>query len=327
MTDTTLTHRGPTTGAIHVHLPTRHRSPETRPRITVLGSGKMGSAIAGRLARAGFDLTVWNRTRARAEALGIGQVADSPAAATRNADIVISSLTGPDAVRATYFGPDGALASADQQLFIDMSTVGADTVTEFAAAIGPRAARLVDAPILGAPTLVRDGQAAILVGGQTADVDQATSVLSAVGQVRHVGPLGSAARLKLVANTMLVDLILAAAELQVAGEAAGLDADDVFWVLQRLAPALGIRRAGYLEGRHAPPLFALRDLRKDLDLAVALFTRSTADVPLTRLSQSLVTEAARATGGLDITSVIGHYRRAHPEGGIDPGRHRSFEVG
>ena len=227
-------------------------------RIAVLGTGKMGSTIADRLARAGFELTLWNRTRARAEALGIGHVATSPAEAAQDADIVISSLTGPDGVRAAYLGDNGALASASDQLFIDMSTAGAEIVAELAAAMGQTGARLVDAPIIGAPTLVRDGQAAILVGGAAADVDRARAVLGALGEVRHVGPLGSAARLKLVANSMLGDLIVAAAELQVAGEAAGLDPEEVFWVLQRLVPSLGMRRAGFLEDRRATPLRAAR---------------------------------------------------------------------
>jgi 3-hydroxyisobutyrate dehydrogenase len=130
-----------------------------------------------------------------------------------------------------------------------------------------------------------------------------------LGTVRHVGPLGSAARLKLVANSMLADVILAAAELQVAGEGAGLDPDDVFWVLNRIAPTLESRRAGIIEDRHTPTLFALRDLRKDLDLALALFDRSAAQTPLTRSSSELVSAAASVTPNLDISAVARPYRQ------------------
>jgi len=318
-------HRGPASGSLHVHVSTNSRIPVPLPRIAVLGTGKMGSAIAGRLARAGYDLTVWNRTRSRADALGLGLVADSPAAATRDAEVIISSLTGPDAVRAAYLGPNGALASASGQLFIDMSTAGADIVVELASAIGPTGARLVDAPILGAPSVVRDGQASILIGGETADAERATEILRAVGQTRHVGPLGSGARLKLVANGMLADVVLAAAELQVAGEDAGLDAADVFWVLQRLVPSLGMRQAGYLENRHAPPLFALRDLAKDLDLGLVLFGRASTTVPVTRLVRSLVIDAARRTAGLDITSVILAYRSDPSTAAVEVARRESNE--
>jgi 3-hydroxyisobutyrate dehydrogenase-like beta-hydroxyacid dehydrogenase len=111
---------------------------------------------------------------------------------------------------------------------------------------------------------------------------------------------------------MLADVILAAAELQVAGERAGLDPEDVFWVLARFAPALEARRAGYLEGRHAPPQFALRDLRKDLDLALSLFGRTNAPTPLTHASRELVTAASNVTPDLDISAVVLPYRQADP---------------
>ena len=78
----------------------------TAPRtVAVLGTGKMGSAIANRLSAAGFEVVLWNRTRSRAEALGFGSVADTPGAAAGAADIIVSSLTGPDAVTARTSDP------------------------------------------------------------------------------------------------------------------------------------------------------------------------------------------------------------------------------
>jgi 3-hydroxyisobutyrate dehydrogenase-like beta-hydroxyacid dehydrogenase len=111
---------------------------------------------------------------------------------------------------------------------------------------------------------------------------------------------------------MLADLILAAAELQVAGEGAGLDPDDVFWVLQRMVPGLEPRRAGLIEDRHSPTMFALRDLLKDVDLALALFGRSGADTPLTHSSSKLVSAAAAETPDLDISAVARRYRHVRP---------------
>jgi 3-hydroxyisobutyrate dehydrogenase-like beta-hydroxyacid dehydrogenase len=277
--------------------------------VAVLGTGKMGSAIATRLSEAGFEIVLWNRTRSRAEALGLGTVADTPAAAARAADIVISSLTGPEAVLAAYLGRDGALTVVEGKRFVEMSTAGPDLVADLAAHLSAARGSLIDAPILGAPPVVHAGKAAILVGGADEDVAVAGPVLSVLGTVRHVGPLGSAARLKLVANSMLADVILAAAELQVAGEGAGLDPDDVFWVLNRIAPTLESRRAGIIEDRHTPTLFALRDLRKDLDLALALFDRSAAQTPLTRSSSELVSAAASVTPNLDISAVARPYRQ------------------
>jgi len=269
----------------------------------------MGSTIAARLSEAGDALVLWNRTRSRAEALGLGPVAETPAAAVRAADLVISSLTGPEAVIATYSGPDGALTAGEGMHFVEMSTAGADLVPELAKLVYAAGGTLVDAPIIGAPPFVRAGEAAILVGGLSADVAIASAVLGALGSVRHVGPLGSAARLKLVANSMLADVIAAAAELQVAGEAAGLEANDVFWVLERIAPSLEARRPGLLEDKHAP-LFAMRDLRKDLGFALALFGRSPARTPLTQSASELVAAVADATPDLDISAVVRPYREA-----------------
>lgn len=268
--------RGLNATAGHIHVARRDSEARVPRRIAILGTGKMGSAVAARLSAAGFEVVLWNRTRSRAEALGLGSVVETPAAAAREADIVISSLTGPEAVLAAYLGPDGALIAGAGKRFVEMSTAGPDLVSDLAAHVTAARGTLVDSPILGAPPLVRAGEAAILVGGTEENVAVASPVLSALGTVRHVGLLGSAARLKLVANSMLADVILAAAELQVAGEDAGLDPEDVFWVLQRFAPALEARRAGYLQDRHTPTQFALRDLRKDLDLALALFGRSAA---------------------------------------------------
>jgi 3-hydroxyisobutyrate dehydrogenase-like beta-hydroxyacid dehydrogenase len=132
-------------------------------------------------------------------------------------------------------------------------------------------------------------------------------VLELLGEVRHVGPLGSGARLKLVANSMLGVVVTAAAELQAAGEAAGLDGEQVFWVLARLAPALEMRRPGYLQRRHQPTLFAVRDLLKDLDLALELFDQSGADAPLTSRARTVVAETAVQASDLDITAVITRY--------------------
>jgi 3-hydroxyisobutyrate dehydrogenase-like beta-hydroxyacid dehydrogenase len=270
----------------------------------------MGSAIARRLADTGFELVLWNRTRSRAQDVRAGIVAGTPAEAVAKVDVVISSLTGPDALRATFGGPNGALAGARGHTFIEMSTVGPDVLEELAPLVAKTSSTLIDAPVIGAPPAVLQGAELVLAGGERADVEQVRPVLERLGELRHVGPFGSGARLKLVANSMLGALVLIAAELDTAGMGLGLDPAVTFDVLTRFVPSLAIRRAGYLEDRHEPTMFALRDLRKDLDLALSAFHRADAHVPITALVREWVAEAASADGDLDISAVTRRYTRS-----------------
>src|SRR5438045_7460731 len=125
-----------------------------------------------------------------------------------------------------------------------------------------------------------------MVGGEPAAFEQVRSVLQAVGDVRYVGPLGAASRLKLVANSMLGIISAAAGELYNAGLRAGLDRERVWEVLTRLAPYLDARRAGYLEGRYEPATFRLADMVKDLRLALAGYGEVGIDTPLTKATRA-----------------------------------------
>lgn len=278
-------------------------------RVAVLGTGRMGSAIARRLAENGLDLTLWSRTREHAESVGVGRVADTPAAAVGAADIVISSLTGADAVRAVYLGPGGAIEASHGQIFIEMSTAGSDVAAELEQPIAARGSHFLAVPIMGAPTVVGAGNGTLLAGGDESIVQRARPVLDLLGSVRYVGSVTSAARLKLVANSMLAVVIEAAAELQVAGEGADIDAGDVFWVLTRQVPGLEARRAGLIENRHEPALFALRDLDKDVNLGQALFVGSAGRMPLILEAAALIGAAAAANPDMDISAVSRPYRK------------------
>lgn len=279
-------------------------------RIALLGTGRMGSAIARRLASAGYELTVWDRTRAHAEALGTGQVVETPAAAARAAEIVISSLTGPEAVRAVYEGPAGALQAVAGQSFIDMSTVGPDVIAELEPALAARGSRLLAVPIMGAPPVVAAGRATLLAGGDALAFERARPVLEQLGTVRRVGSIGDAQRLKLIANSLLGIAASGAAELQAAGEAAGLEPGDVFWVLSRLVPGLEVRRDGYIGGPDQPTLFAMRDLQKDLHLAAESLQRKVGVPSLVATTRALVDEATSRMPYEDISALVRLYRPA-----------------
>ncbi len=276
-------------------------------RVAVLGTGRMGGAIARRLVASGFDVTVWDRTPAKARALNLGRVAPTPAEAIRGVDIVISSLTNAAAVRDVYLGQEGAFAASESSLFVEMSTAGPESIDALSREARTRGLHLIEAPVLGSVPAVESGTLAVLVGGSRQDLAQARPVLERLGEIHYVGGFGSAARLKLIANTMLGITSAAAAELLAAGTAAGLDREQVFWALVRFAPALKAREAGFMRGQHEPTMFAVHDLVKDLGLALAMYERANAAVPLTRETRALFAEAASESKDLDISAIVNAY--------------------
>jgi len=281
-------------------------------RVAILGTGKMGGAISRRLDSQGHNLMLWNRTRQRAEALGIGEVAATPAEAVDGAEIVISMLTDADAVRAAYLGEHGAVKAAHGQVFVEMSTAGPDVARDIVPAIGRAGAQFVEAPVMGSIGAVESGTLVVLAAGPGAAIDRALPVLEALGQVRRVGDLGKAASLKLVANSMTAGVSALAAELQSAGTDAGLDPEDVFWVITRVAPGLSVRKAGFVEHRYEPVTFALRDALKDVRLATQLFGRSGSTTPVTSTVKELYERANGTVGGLDISAIATLYEGHSP---------------
>ncbi|OLC68886.1 MAG: hypothetical protein AUH69_00520 [Actinobacteria bacterium 13_1_40CM_4_65_12] len=269
----------------------------------------MGGAMARRLESEGHDLTLWNRTRERAETLDVGKVAATPAEAAARAEIVISILTDADAVRAAYLGDDGALKTAQGQVFVEMSTAGPDMAKELAQLVERAGAQFVEAPVFGSVGAVESGTLIVLAVGSEDAVERARPVLQNLGEVRRLADPGSAASLKLVGNSMLAGVTALAAELLSAGMAAGLSAEDVFWILSRFAPVLNGRKAGFLEQRYEPVTFALRDMVKDLRLALKLYQRSGAATPLTIATKELYESAAESAGDLDLAAIASVYDR------------------
>jgi len=278
-------------------------------RVAVIGTGKMGGAMARRLATQGHELTLWNRTRERAEALGVGRVVSTPAEAAQDAEVVISMLTDAAAVRAAYLGEGGAAHAARGQVFVEMSTAGPDVAKEIAPRLESAGAQYVEAPVLGSVPAVESGSLVVLAAGDETAIERAAPVLKALGDVRMVGGLGTAASLKLVANTMLAGVNAMAAELLAAGESAGLDPDDIFWLFTRFAPYLAARRAGFLEHRYEPVMFALRDALKDLRLATELYRNTGAATPLAEATKVLYERAAQSAGDLDMSAITTLYEK------------------
>jgi len=167
----------------------------------------------------------------------------------------------------------------------------------------------VEAPVLGSVGAVESGTLAILAAGDEGAIERARPVLEALGEVRRVGDLGSAAELKLVANSMTIGVSALAAELQAAGTAAGLDPEDVFWVISRTAPPLKVRKAGFVDHQYEPVTFALRDALKDMRMAIDLYKRTGTETPLTTTAEGLYERAARSVGDQDLSAIATLYER------------------
>lgn len=231
-------------------------------RVAVIGLGAMGSRVARRLAGAGNEVVVWNRTRAKAEELGL-PVADTPAEAARGAEVAITMVANPDALRAVTEGEDGVAAGIGDATLIEMSTVGPTAVARLA----QRVPTMLDAPVLGSVSEAETGTLKIFAGGPAELVEGWSPLLSTLGEVIPVGGSGAGAAAKLVANSTLFGTIAVVGEAVALADALGLSRDAAFAVLG-VSPvaAQAERRRPAIESGEYPPRFSLRLARKDADL-------------------------------------------------------------
>src|SRR5438552_2244012 len=154
--------------------------------IAVLGTGKMGGAIARRLKTGGFEVSVWDRNTSKAEALDVGRVAESPADAVRRVEVAISSVTGPQAVREIYFGPAGVFEVAAGKTLVEMSTTGPAIGRELAGAASQKGAKLIQAPVMGSVPAVDGGTLVILASAERLDdLNPVRPVLQRLGEVNY----------------------------------------------------------------------------------------------------------------------------------------------
>ena len=286
--------------------------------VAVVGTGRMGSAMARAMARGGATLVVHNRSRERAEALATevgARVASTPAEASSAADISITMLADGDAVGLVWGGPDGLVAGARAgSVLVDMSTVPPDTLGPFAVPAGERGAGIVDAPVSGSIALAEAGQLTIMAGGSSEDLERARPTLDLVAkQVTHVGPLGSGAALKLAVNAVIFALNIGISEALVLAERAGVDralAYEVFATSAAGAPYLDYKRAAFVDPESSPVAFSLDLAAKDLRLITELADRLGVSMPQARSNQELIHDASTRLGAdHDFSAVATHLRQ------------------
>lgn len=277
-------------------------------RIAVIGLGAMGSRLARRLLDGGHELVVWNRTPDKASGLVAAgaRVADTPAAAARDAEVVITMVADPDALREVTEGPDGiAKGVREESTVIEMSTVGPPAVARLASAL-PNGVGLLDAPVLGSRSEAESGSLHVFVGGSAQLFERWQALLSQLGSPIHVGPSGSGAAAKLVANSTLLGTIGVLGEALALADALGLSRDAAFEVLSR--SPLGEqakRRRVALETGDYPPRFPLALAHKDAELVAAAAAATGIRLRLGEAARSWLADADAASWGeLDYAALL-----------------------
>jgi 3-hydroxyisobutyrate dehydrogenase-like beta-hydroxyacid dehydrogenase len=276
----------------------------------------MGSRIARRLLDSGHELVVWNRDPARTAPLtAAGAVAaESPAEAARQAEAVITMVSNPDALRDVTEGPAGVGEGlTPPTTLIQMSTVGTEATERLAAAL-PADAGLLDAPVLGSVAEAETGTLKIYAAGEEPLVERWTPLLSTLGSVIHVGPVGAGSAAKLVANAVLVGVIGVLGEALAVAQGLNLPREVAFEVLETTALAdQAKRRRPSVESGEYPPRFALSLARKDGDLILEAAASSGLDLRVTEAAREWLVDAeAAGLGDEDYSAVLVQILRSAP---------------
>jgi len=281
-----------------------------KPAIAFLGIGLMGEPQARNLLRAGFPLTAYNRTRAKAEALMAdgARVTDTPAEAARDAEIIITMLQDGAVVADVLLdGPDAAVAGARPgTLIVDMSSTRPDEATTLAARLAEHGLPFLDAPVSGGTVGAEEASLAIMCGGAAADYARAVPAFEAMGRPTHVGPSGAGQMAKL-ANQMIVGVTIGAvAEALAICARFGADPEKV-----REALRGGFAESRILElhgGRMVTRDFAPRGRTstqvKDLENAMKTATGLDFTAPLLERTTALFKDLAAHAGDLDHSALL-----------------------
>src|SRR5688500_6885332 len=287
--------------------------PDSSPgRVGFVGLGIMGSRMAANLARAGYGLTVYNRTRSTADAWAAehgGTVAATPAEVGAASDVVISMVVDGDQVRSVLLGEDGvADGAAAGTLCVDMSTIAPAQTRAIGAELGERGLALLDAPVTGSSPKAQDGTLTIMAGGRAEDFARAKPLFEVMGElVVHVGPLGHGETGKLINNAVAAANTATLGEALLVGQAAGVDLDALVKVMGKGSGASAMLdlKAGPMRAHDYATLFKLEHMLKDVRLC--LEEAQSANVPFPaagRARDVLVAAMARGHAEDDFAALL-----------------------
>lgn len=285
---------------------------EQRKSIGVIGLGIMGAAMAANLLKAGFKVSVYNRTPAKAKELEAkgALVCSSPRKLVAGADVVIIMVTGPNAVWDVVRGDDGVFAeTGNQKVLVQMSTLDVATTLALAEEALARGYRYLDCPVTGSKKQVEAAELIIEAGGSSETLNEVHSVLMAIGKhVVHAGAVGSGTALKLCMNLVVAQMTTAVAEATAFARALDIDPSHIFEVLEN-SPALNcvyykLKREPLLK-RNYPPAFSLANMLKDVRFMNAEAKKRNLKLPVTRAVQDLMEQTAEQNdASLDLSVIL-----------------------
>jgi 3-hydroxyisobutyrate dehydrogenase len=287
-----------------------------KQRVAILGLGTMGAGMAKNLLAAGFPVTVYNRTRTKAEPLAAAgaRIAESPADAAHDADVIISMLSDETASRAAWAGEQGALAGAHAgAVLVESSTVTPKWIAELAGTADARGLKLLDAPVTGSRVQADAGQLTFLVGGDTAALETVRPALAAMSkEIVHLGSSGSGARMKLINNFLCGVQAASLAEGLVWIERSGIDRELALKVLKNGAP--GSPLVATISARMVEAKYDVNFLLSlmDKDLRYASADAATVGVDLRTASSAGARFSEAISAGLaekDMSAVIEPLRK------------------
>jgi len=279
--------------------------------IAFLGLGAMGARMASNLLAAGHTLRVYNRDRAKTKALADkgAEVSDTPAAAAKGAEFVLSMVADDNATRAVMLGPDGALAGAAAgTILIDSSTNTPAMAREVAQAAAAKGCQYLDAPVSGSLAQAQGKELVFMVGGEQTAFARAQPLFAAMGRLsKRMGGPGAGATIKLVNNMLSGTTTAALAEAAQVAEAAGIDREAALEILAEGAAGSRLLKTKLpkMFKRDFSAQFQLELMEKDLRYFLALAQELDRPVPIASLVRSQYQAGRRAQlGKLDACAVF-----------------------
>src|SRR6187455_3459480 len=241
--------------------------------IAFIGTGLMGRGMARSLIRKGHAVHIYNRTRAKAEEVAQvgGTVADSPADAARDADVIVTMLADPAALLAVVEGENGILKTIKPgAVLIDSSTVSPPVTLKVLELLKAKSADMLDAPVFGSKNEAEKGELGFIVGGEKDVIARVQPVLDCMGRTNHVGGNGMGASAKLVVNLVIAGTLQAFNESMVLATKAGLDPDAMLKIILSSRAKSGIieMKAPQIMKRDFTPFFPLQLMAKDMRLVL-----------------------------------------------------------